>query len=102
MFKLFLVAFLISSSLSAHAEQLDPTRPFTKSMIDRESVEKNLKLYSVIISGNSRKAIINKKTMIVGDSLDEFKVIQIEKQKVVLQSSSETIELFLFTSALTK
>lgn len=102
MFKLFLVAFLISSPFSAHAEQLDPTRPFTKSMIDRESVEKNLKLYSVIISGNSRKAIINNKTMIVGDSLDEFKVIQIEKQKVVLQSSSETIELFLFTSALTK
>ncbi|WOH35902.1 MSHA biogenesis protein MshK [Thalassotalea fonticola] len=102
MFKLFLVATLMTCTTSIHAEELDPTRPFTSSAIDRESLAKNLKLYSVIISGNSRTAIINQKTLVVGDSLEEFRVIQIEKQKVVLQSSSETIELVLFTNALTK
>ncbi|WNC72895.1 MSHA biogenesis protein MshK [Thalassotalea psychrophila] len=102
MFKIFLLTLLTLFSLNINAEQLDPTKPFSKSITDRESVKQNLKLYSIISSGNSRKAIINKKIMVVGDSLDEFKVIKIEKQKVVLQSSSETIELVLFTNALTK
>lgn len=102
MYKIFFVTLLTMFSLNINAEQLDPTKPFSKSITDRESVKQNLKLYSIISSGDSRKAIINKKIMVVGDSLDEFKVIKIEKQKVVLQSSSETIELLLFTNALTK
>ena len=89
---------LIVSSLSTNARQLDPTLPFAKSVLDREAGAQKLKLYSVIVVGETRKVIINKKTMTVGDSLGEFKLIKIEKQKVVLQSSSDTIELFLFTT----
>ena len=102
MFKISFVCLLTLFSLNINAEQLDPTKPFTKSAMDRESVKQNLKLYSIMISGSSRKAIINKKIMVVGDSLDEYKVIKIEKQKVVLQSSTETVELALFTNALAK
>ena len=102
MFKqVFIMLCLIMSPLS-FGQSIDPTKPFTRAALDKESVEKNLKLYSIIIGDSEPKAIINQKVMKVGDSLDEFKIIKINKSKVVLKSSTETIELSLFANALVK
>ncbi len=86
----------------ATAQELDPTKPFTKVALDKDSVQKNFKLYSVIISGQSKKAMINNQVLAIGDSLGEFKVTDILKNSVILTSSSESIELSLFANGLVK
>ena len=87
---------------NVQAKPIDPTQPFAKSAIDKYSIEQNFKLYSVIISGQSKKVIINNKTLIEGDTLGEFTLTKIYKNSAILTSSSETIELSLFSNALIK
>lgn len=103
MFKLIsLIVLFLASASGANAQELDPTKPFTKVALDKDSVQENFKLYSVIISGRSKKAMINDKVLSIGDTLGEFKVTNILKNSVILTSSSETIELALFANGLVK
>ena len=87
---------------NVQAQSVDPTQPLAKSLIDKHAIEQNFKLYSVIISGESKKVIINNETLLEGDTLGDFTLTKIYKNSVVLTSSSETIELSLFSNALTK
>ena len=106
MFKVsFTLSVLISSFLintAAFAAEKDPTKPLTKTVIDAESAQQHLVLKSIMKTSNTRKAIINNKTVKLGDRIGEFTVIDIKKRSVTLQNNEETIELSLFNQALIK
>jgi hypothetical protein len=58
----------------------------------------SLKLNGVIIGGRNPVAIINDKFVRLGERIDGYKVVRIEKKEVFLKSSNRTIQLRLATN----
>lgn len=101
MYKIMFVLCFLFISNYVNSQQVDPTRPFGK-VVSANSSEKSatLVLQSIIESNNKRKAIINGKALNVGDNYNEFNVIVISKNGVVLDSPQGRMELSLFSGVI--
>lgn len=81
---------------------LDPTKPLIGTSTKITKVEKStLVLQSIIAREQSRKAIINGKTLIVGDRIGLYELISIDAHGVVLSSPQRELKLSLFSTAVT-
>ncbi|MFT6194295.1 MAG: hypothetical protein ACJASU_001195 [Cognaticolwellia sp.] len=103
MYKIILVALLLSLPQYANSQQLDPTKPFgAVALVSTNSSEKStrLVLQSVIKSNNNKKAIINGQVLNVGDKYKGFALIAINANGVVLDSPQGKMELSLFSSVI--
>lgn len=101
--KVFLASLLLSVSQNAMAETLpDPTRPAINlyssgaggAVAQRNAVKRGLQ--SVIISPQYRAAIIDGKTVRLGDKYGNSKLIEVRENSVVLQNAQgrRVLELF--------
>lgn len=84
-------------------QDLDPTKPFSDHRAT-STVKKNarLVLQSIIKRYNSRIAVINNKTLKIGDEIGLYQVVAINSKSVVLNSLQQRIELSLFTNVVAK
>jgi MSHA biogenesis protein MshK len=93
-----LALLLGSTSLYAQLDLPDPTKPssFVPQVAkSTKSLVKQFKLHSVLISAQRRVAIINEKSVEVGDSVNGATVSQIEKSRVVLVKQGTHFSLSL-------
>lgn len=85
-------------------ELSDPTRPVEfeepQTNVHGSETGTHYVLTAVLISGNSKLAIINNKIVKVGDSLGQGKVKSIESNRVVLEESNRKLVLHLFGGAI--
>jgi len=102
-YKIILVALLLSLPQYANSQQVDPTKPFgavaaAPSKSNEQSTR--LVLQSVIKNNNNKKAIINGQVLNVGDKYKGFALIAINANRVVLDSPQGRMELSLFSSVI--
>jgi len=93
-----LALLLGSATAYAKLDLPDPTKPssFVPQVAkSTESLAKQFKLHSVLISSQRRVAIINDKSVEVGDSVNGATVRQIEKSRVVLEKQGTRFSLSL-------
>jgi len=93
-----LALLLASTSLYANLDLPDPTRPgnlVPQVAMLPMSLVKQFKLNSVLISSQRRVAIINDKSVEVGDSVNGATVKQIEKSRVELVKQGTRFSLSL-------
>ena len=88
----------------SYAELIDPTLP-TNYAAGGTSIQKtaevvNFILKAVLISDDSRVAVINDSVVKVGDSIGDEKVKTIDTYKVTLVGASGELELKLFENAI--
>lgn len=95
---------MISQFLAGHlmAQQLDPTKPLKQMTMSKESIKQHFRLYSIIKNNDSLSAIINDKTLMLGDKIGAYTAISINANQVILSNTKETIELSLFSNDLIK
>lgn len=96
---LFLIVGLLYN-IYCFAEFKDPTKPASYSqntdVISRQS--KQLKLSSIWISGDSRRATINGVTAQQGDFIfSSIKILKIESNSVLIKQKGKTKKLSLFS-----
>jgi MSHA biogenesis protein MshK len=92
-----LYAWLATSA--AFAERLmDPTRPPTAPDYAHESAPANPVLQSVLISPGRAEAIINGRTVKLGDQVGEAQIVKISETEVVLRNGASLQTLKLFPS----
>jgi MSHA biogenesis protein MshK len=83
-----LATFLVSQTALA---LVDPTQP-SSYRAPAASVS-HFKLSSILVSGQRKVAVINGRALSVGESVGEARVVKIEKQQVLLNSSGKMIKL---------
>jgi MSHA biogenesis protein MshK len=109
---LMLVIVNIVMVFEAKAE-LDPSKPFTASIASTantgstgatEAVIKQvtLDLQSIIQQQEVRRAIINGKLVVEGDTIEAYELVAINTNTVVLRSAEKRLRLTLFTDVKTK
>ena len=85
----------------------DPTRPSNpwaavKATVAKTKRSANLSLESTIVSRDRRLAIINGKTLGIGDLIDGARITNITPYKVVLHKSGRIVSLVLVSDKLIK
>lgn len=102
MFRVFLATFLLFCSFAAFTQEVDPTRPLgvtTSSSIFK--VKKSaLTLQSIIKIGSNHKVVINGEVLKIGDTYRGYKLLVINQNGVVLESSQGKMELSLFSGVI--
>lgn len=95
---LLAAAALLPALAPASAQDLaDPTRPpNAPSAAAGESTPVGTQLQSVLISQGRRLAIINGKSVALGDAVGESRVVKITETEVVLQKGTETEVLKMY------
>ena len=94
---LFAGALLPALAPAGAQELVDPTRPPNASAaLPGESASGGTQLQSVLISPGRRLAIINGKSVALGDAVGESKVVKITETEVVLQKGTETEVLKMY------
>ena len=93
-----IVALLLMISPSVHAQLDDPTRPanIANTTSSATEVTSSWDLSSILVSPQRRVAIINGKTMKLGETLVGAKVLMINETSVKLKYRGEIIVLKLF------
>lgn len=61
----------------------------------KKSVRKPLQLSSILIGKARKVAIINGRSLVVGDSIEDAKVVKISKDRVSLRRKGKTVNLML-------
>lgn len=103
MYKLLVIPLLFMA-LSAHAKGTDPTKP----LIGYDLIESNvvggkkLVLEAIIHGYKVHTAIINSKTLKVGDTIMEHRLVAVNDDSVVLRTGSETLKLYIFSDVIAK
>lgn len=89
---------LLGAALPAGGQELvDPTRPPNAPAPGmQEGAPAGTQLQSVLIAPGRRIAIVNGKSVALGDVLGESKVVKITETEVVLQKGNETEVLKMF------
>lgn len=96
---LVILPLLLCSSLPVVAEQLrDPTRPLREAVTAPDTTER-FELNTILISQSRRLAVINGKTVAVGDSVGTAQVLSIAPQSVALVHRGKPLELRLHSSS---
>ncbi len=98
-----LLLFLLP--LAVNGQQVDPTRPFgisASSSYSDDEKKNDIVLQSIIQSQQLKKAVINGKTLIVGDVYKGYEVTAINSKRVVLHSPQGRMELSLFSGVIAK
>lgn len=95
MFKyLLLVSALILSMQNCYAELVDPTRPANyQATYLQYPNSKTLMLSAIIIRNQQRFAIINGQNVQIGDTIAEFKILDIKPYVVRLLGASGAFDL---------
>ena len=96
---LLITAALLPAFAPASAQELaDPTRPPNAPLPGASGPDSpsGTQLQSVLISPSRRLAIINGKSVALGDSVGESKVVKITETEVVLQKGTETEVLRMY------
>ena len=92
---MFLVVLLLLA-ISGHASPRDPTRPpVVAKQTERVVPARHLKLTAILVRGDHRHARINDQLLTVGDALGEYRVTEIERRHVVLESADDDVRLKL-------
>lgn len=82
----------------AQAQDADPTRPLVQS-IDAEAERSrppSLTLHSIRYQGNNSSALINDTIYRVGDTIDNYSVVDIEPDQVRLEYNGNELWLSVF------
>ena len=96
-FALVLTVVVVPALAPASAQELaDPTRPPNAPAPGQDAGPVGTQLQSVLIAPGRRRAIINGKSVALGESVGEAKVVRISETEVVLQKGDETEVLKLF------
>ena len=103
MSKLFFL-LCIFTVLPISAQGVDPTKPLQGySLTDNNFIgEKKLVLEAIIHGDSVHTVVINKKTLKVGDSINEHRLVAVNDDSVVLRTDTETIKLYIFTGVIAK
>ena len=102
---LILVLFCIAAQSSLAVEILnDPMRPLviTKSGVKKESVGAGYRLSSIFISPTRRAAIINGRTVTVGEQVNNARVMDIRATEVTISLAGKTRTLTLLPVSIKK
>lgn len=95
-----LLIFTLSSSKIAYAQKAmmkDPTQPVIQDLPQKAAViQEEYMLQSIIVAPDRKLAVINAKTLRLGDKVGGAIVKKINKNSVVLSSSGQEIVLYLF------
>lgn len=99
----FILLFALSSvnAASDFTTGRDPTKPainLINSVVAPKTFTTGYELQSIIIRKTKRLALINGQYVTVGDAVGEAKVIDINRNDVVLLASGKKITLYLFVS----
>lgn len=92
---------LISTDIAA-AELVgrDPTMPPAGAAINTSQTNSTFELQSIMISDSRRVAMINQQYVMVGNTVDGAKVIEIQKNAVVLLISGKATTIYLFDGSI--
>jgi len=87
-----LVALLASSCLTGAVQLVDPTRPPDALIPNSQklAIEGPLKLTATFIYPDRRIAIISDQVVMVGNQVDTYTIINIQRDTVELKGSDET------------
>lgn len=103
MYKLLImlvIGFVFSSFSYA---SIDPTKPLFGVKQSSKAVEQQkLVLQSIVVSNGNRKAIVSGQLVQKGDRIEQYKVINIDKNLVKLESSEGQMTLKLFAESVKK
>lgn len=96
MFKLYLCAILLP--FVAFGQSVDPTRPLIgASTNSSKTVQKNELILQSIISGNEdKRVIINGKLLKEGQRINQYTLLKINDNNVMLSSSEKQLKLSLY------
>lgn len=98
-FSSLLSALLLNSAVAqAKLALSDPTKPsrfVAQAVVSTAPLAKQFKLHSVLISSQRRVAVINEKSVQVGDTVNGATVQQINKNRVVLDKQGRRFNLNL-------
>ncbi|WP_281559608.1 hypothetical protein [Thalassomonas sp. RHCl1] len=97
-----LVLLCILLSLPVFAWQgADPTRPLVPGQTAAAIKSKgDIVLQSIIRKQQAHKAVINGEVVSQGDSINEYRVVEIRSSSVLLKSAENQLELSLFSGAI--
>jgi len=100
LFFMLMMGLGLASALPARAADVfdslpDPTRPASASGESAPSVVQGLVLQSVLIAPQRRLAVINGRTLAIGERFDGVTVIDIQPHEVVLKRASGELTLRL-------
>lgn len=89
--------------LTIQAQQVDPTKPFGLSSTSQLQKKVNkFVLQSIIKQDNGLIAIINNKTMKIGDKVGKYQLTEITNKQVILSSYDKSFKLTLFNDIVAK
>lgn len=98
---LFVLSFILLTS-QVLASKVDPTRPFGYKAASSTPNGKKMVLESIIQGVGVSTVIISGKILKVDDYLGEYQLTAVHDNSVILQSSTERIELKIFKNNLVK
>ncbi|WP_448565557.1 agglutinin biogenesis protein MshK [Thalassotalea ganghwensis] len=97
MYRLVCIVVVFVSFIAFSAQERDPTQPLSKSLTSKLTQQKKtLKLESIINQGQQKIAIINGRLLKVGDVIAQYRIKEINQNKVILATAENQIELSLF------
>jgi MSHA biogenesis protein MshK len=97
MLPLFVLALPMMASAQGAEELIDPTRPvaFAAPVGKKTQEENKLQLQAIFFGESRREAVINGKTVKVGDVVDQAKILVIGPGRVRFEKNGEKGELVL-------
>lgn len=101
MYKLLFLIFIASS---VSAQGVDPTKPLKGyNLAENNFVGEDKLILEAIVHGDAvHTVVINKKTLKVGDTIREHRLVAVNDNSVVLRSATETIKLYIFSGVIAK
>lgn len=85
------------------AYMTDPTKPLSYSANTSAKVieKEELTLQTIVERENTKSVVISGQLLSVGDKIEQYELIKIENNSVVLSSPEKKLKLSLFSSVLT-
>lgn len=98
MYKLLLSLLLVP--LFGYGQSTDPTKPLAKQVTvgTNPVVNAELKLQSIVQTGQHFNVVINGTLLKQGDSLNQYRLTKVTPRYVLLSSDEKDIKLSLFSS----
>lgn len=104
MVKFIIFSFLINVTFFAQSEVLvDPSKPLNfevkkEPKVVRTKRHKLPKLQSIVIKAGKQQAILNNNLYQQGQSVNGYKITQIDAEKVLLEYQNKTYKLTLYSA----
>jgi MSHA biogenesis protein MshK len=101
---LFIILTLVSITFNSVAATNDPTKPFGLGAITSGTnvAVKSLILQSIVHGDGIHTAVINGKVIKPGEYINQYRLVAINDDSVVLRSDDERLKLYVFKQRVLK